>query len=249
MSDNWKSYLCRVNNCVASIRFDLGICAEVPLASKPWLLWIWVYFQTPRPDGLSDGKEAPVLFQIEDALTAELSRRCNAVLCGVITTEGRREFYLYGDASKGLRAAVSNLLAQFPTYKFDFGEKEDASWNQYLDVLYPSERDLQKIANMDLIEQLQQRGDVLSVKREVHHWIYFRSAQSRDLFGKALDNSEYKIVSKSDGAPGERPFSIVVSRVQSVQQNTVDEIVLGLIGIAQQFDGDYDGWETPLVTQ
>ncbi len=248
MSDNWKSYLSRVNDCVASIRFDLGLRQEVPIRSKPWLLWVWVYFQTPSPDGLSDGKEAPTLFQIEDVLVPELFRTCATTLCGAITTEGRREFYFYGETSRGFSAAVADSLAKFPAYKFDFGDKNDPRWEQYLDVLYPSQEHLQKIANRDLLEQLEKRGDVLSVKREVRHWIYFRSKLSRQQFGKTVPDSGYKIVSESDGQ-GDRPFGIVVSRIQSVEQAVADAIVLELLQLAQQFDGEYDGWETPIVTQ
>jgi uncharacterized protein (TIGR01619 family) len=248
MSDIWKSYLCRVNDSLASIRFDLGLRGEVPIDSKPWLLWVWVYFQTPRPDGLSDGKEAPTLFQIEDALTPELARRCSAMLCGAITTEGRREFYFYGENSRGFGKAVASAMAQFDGYKFDTGEKNDPLWEQYLDVLYPSEEDLQRIANRDLLDQLETRGDVLSVIREVHHWIYFRSKQSRESFKEAVAKSGYTICSNLEGKD-DRSFGLIVSRVQSVEQEVTDAVVLELLRLARQFDGEYDGWETPIVTQ
>jgi len=62
MTENWKPYLCTVNGKLVSIFVNLGLREEVPIASKPWLLWTWVYLQTPRDDGLSDSKEAPTLF-------------------------------------------------------------------------------------------------------------------------------------------------------------------------------------------
>jgi hypothetical protein len=68
MGDNWKPYLCNVSGKLASIFVNLGLRGDVPIAAKPWLLWTWVYFQTPRSDGLSDSKEAPTLNKIEDAL-------------------------------------------------------------------------------------------------------------------------------------------------------------------------------------
>jgi regulator of RNase E activity RraB len=209
---------------------------------------VWVYFRTPRPDGLSDGKEAPILFQIEDVLNPEIIHVCDAIFCGAITTEGRREFYFYGKSREGFDAATVRSLAKFPTYRFDSGEKNDPLWEQYLEVLYPSKEDLQRIANRDLLDQLEKRGDVLSVRREVRHWVYVRSKQSRELFGKAAATCGYGIVSESDG-PKDTPLGIVVSRVQSVDQNAADEIVLELLRLAQHFDGEYDGWETPIVTQ
>jgi len=51
MTENWKPYLCNVNGKIASIFVDLGLRESVPIGSKPWLLWTWVHFQSPRADG------------------------------------------------------------------------------------------------------------------------------------------------------------------------------------------------------
>ena len=160
MTDNWKPYLCNVNGKLASILVDLGLRESVPISSKPWLLWVWVHFQSPRPDGLSDSKEAPTLYKIEDSLAPSLVRECRAILSGRITTEGRREFYFYGETTDGFRKAVRDALTGFEDYKFDVGEQEDSSWNQYLNVLYPSSEDLERISNMDLLDKLVGQGDV-----------------------------------------------------------------------------------------
>ena len=133
-SNNWKPYFCNVNSKLASILVNLGLRDSVPIRTKPWLLWTWVYFQSPRPDGLSDNKEAPTLFEIEDALTACVSKACQAMLCGRITTEGRREFYFYGETKDGFRRAVETGLSRFEGYKFDLGEQKDPLWEQYLKV-------------------------------------------------------------------------------------------------------------------
>jgi uncharacterized protein (TIGR01619 family) len=248
MTDNWKPYLCNVNSKLASILVNLGLRDSVPISSKPWLLWVWVYFQSPRTDGLSDGKEAPTLYKIEDALTPRLARACQAILCGRITTEGRREFYFYGETKEGFRQAVKEALTLFEGYRFDTGDQEDSTWGQYLNVLYPSPEDLQRIANMDLLDVLVKKGDVLSVAREVQHWIYLHSEASRSLFRDAAAAVGFKIVSEPS-SKGELPFGIVVARTQSIEQETIDCTVLELLNLARRFDGDYDGWETPVVTK
>ncbi|HEY3974062.1 MAG TPA: DUF695 domain-containing protein [Candidatus Sulfotelmatobacter sp.] len=248
MTDNWKPYLCNVNDKLASILVNLGLRDSVPITSKPWLLWVWVYFQSPRADGLSDGKEAPVLYKIEDALTPSIARVCQAILCGRITTEGRREFYFYGETRNGFRKAVKDALTGFEGYKFSLGEQEDSSWRQYLDVLYPSPEGLERIANMDLLDELVKRGDVLTVPREVQHWMSFRSEQSRALFREAAAGAGYSIVGESL-SEGEFPFGVSVTRTQSIQQKLIDQTVIELLKLCRNFDGDYEGWETQVVTQ
>jgi hypothetical protein len=98
------------------------------------------------------------------------------------------------------------------------------------------------------LDVLQDRGDVLTVKREVQHWIYFRSTASRDLFKQAVAKSGYRIGSEPDGQ-ADRPFGLTVFRTQSVKQEVVNTISLELLEMARRFDGEYDGWETQIMTQ
>jgi uncharacterized protein (TIGR01619 family) len=248
MADNWKPYLCNVNGKLASILVNLGLRDSAPITSKPWLLWMWVYFQSPRPDGLSYTEEAPTLYKIEDALTVRAARACRAILSGRITTEGRREFYFYGETKDGFRKAVGEALKGFEGYKFDLGVEEDSSWNQYLNVLYPSLQDLERIANRDLLDELAKRGDVLTVPREVQHWMSFRTEQSRTVFREAAIGAGYSIVGETE-SEGEFPWGISVARTQSIEQAVIDQTVIELLRLCRSFNGDYDGWETKVVTQ
>ena len=56
-------------------------------------------------------------------------------------------------------------------------------------------------------------------------------------------------LSRSVEVDGDRCFSICVYRVQSIEQNEIDETAIQLLHLAQGLDGDYDGWETPVTTQ
>jgi uncharacterized protein (TIGR01619 family) len=248
MTDNWKSYFCNVNDNLASIFVNLGLRDDVPILSKAWLLWVWVYFQSPRPDGLSDSTEAPRLFKIEDALDLSVAQVCRAIPCGRITTEGHREFYFYGETSDGFGEAVKSALATFEGYEFDMGDQKDPLWEQYLDVLYPSQEDLERIKNSDVLDVLTEKGDVLSAAREVQHWLYFRSQQSRAAFSEDAVKAGFRIASESD-VKGDLPFGLSVVRTQSVEQEHIDATVIELVRLAQRFEGEYDGWETPIVTQ
>ncbi len=247
-SNNWKPYLCNVNGKLGSILVNLGIRKVVPIKTKPWLLWTWVYFQSPRPDGLSDSKEAPILYSIEDALDSRLAETCKAIPCGRITTDGRREFYFYGETKDGFDQAVEAALRGFAGYKFDLGERDDPLWEHYFDVLYPSPIDLQRIANMDLLDVLVEKGDVLTAPRKVQHWMYFPSNSSRASFRDAAAGTGFDVASETN-ADGERPFGISVVRIQPIDQEAIDDTVIELMELSQRFNGEYDGWESPIVTQ
>jgi len=248
MTENWKPYICNVNGKLASILVNLGLRDAVPIVAKPWLLWIWVYLQIPRSDGLSDSKEAPTLYEIEDALNLRLAHSCQAIACGRITTEGKREFYFYGETNKGLHQAVDQALFAFEGYRFDTGSQKDSEWGHYLEVLYPSEEDAQRIANMDVLDALSEKGDVVTVPREVSHWIYFSAEKFRNLFREAVISAGFEIISETN-SEGALPFGIVVARAQPVEQASIDRTVIELFHFAKRFDGEYDGWETQVITQ
>jgi hypothetical protein len=178
-SDDWDFYFCNVNDVLSSIMVNLSAIRRAPENDKPWLLWAWVHLLDGRPDGLSSDVEASKLYEIENALTTALKWPCGAELLGRITGGGRREFYCYAPATKGFETAVDKLRSLFPEYRIEYGSKRDADWKQYLQVLYPTEAQMQRIQNRRVLEQLEERGDDHSLPRIVDHLLYFRSASAR----------------------------------------------------------------------
>jgi regulator of RNase E activity RraB len=244
MEDDWNSYLCKVNDSIASIYLNLGLRQEAPILGKNWLLWVWVYFKQPRPDGLSSSTEAPVLFKIEDRLNEQMRSQFAAILSGRITTEGRREFYFYGEHKDGLEDCVASALGALDDYQFDCGSQQDATWNQYLSVLYPSEEELQKMKNRDVLDVLDREGDIHSAVREVSHWVYFQTLDQRDLFLKEAIQQGYREGNHLSGSHELRPFGITIHRDQAVTSDLIDEAVIELFRLANHHGGEYDGWET-----
>lgn len=248
MSDRWDFYLCRVNDALASISLNLGLRPDVPQAQRPQLLWVWVPLRSPRPDGLSAKEEADTLWAIEDALKPALARECDATLVGRITTCGRREFYFYAPSGDSLDATVAAAMAAFPEYTIESGENDDPEWNQYLDVLYPSPRDLQRMQNRGVVEQLVKNGDTLKQPREVQHWIYFRTAESRQFFVERVVPKGFRAqASGPQKADSDHPHGLSVVRQDHVDLNSINPIVLDLFELANELDADYDGWETSII--
>jgi regulator of RNase E activity RraB len=248
MSDAWDFYFANVNSVLASLFVDLGIRDSVPAPDRPWLLWTWVYFRQPRDDGLSSSEEAPILHQIEDAVTHAVKEITEAELVGRITTSGRREFYFYGPRPDHFVEAVASALKAFPSYEFDSGIQEDPEWSQYLNVLYPSPEDRQRIKNLHVVEVLEKRGDPLKTPRLVSHWAYFNSPQDRTKFIAKAVAAGFKVADEfeSDDPETEHPFGVTLERTDRVDWNSINEVTLNLFRLAQEVGGDYDGWETPV---
>jgi uncharacterized protein (TIGR01619 family) len=249
MPEGWNFYLCTVNDVLASIALDLGLRGQIPNLSKPELLWVWVYFKSPRPDGLSSDVEFDTLIAIEKQITKGLEQEFRAILSGRITTAGRREFYYYGAHSVGFTSAVADALGRFPDYEFDCGVQMDPGWNQYLNVLYPSDEQRQRIENRSVLEVLEREGDPLTAPRDISHWIYFHTKGDRDAFWDAIRPLEYRLQSQPDNPDGTLPFGLCIVRFQSVKQDAVDDAVIELFRRAREFHGEYDGWEAEVISQ
>jgi regulator of RNase E activity RraB len=98
--------------------------------------------------------------------------------------------------------------------------------------------------NGRVLSSLKKNGDNHLIKREVEHWIYFDFAENRDRFHHAASKLGFKVASQSDDAPEPRRFGISVMHNTSVDYNTINDAVLQLFDLSNEFNGEYDGWET-----
>jgi hypothetical protein len=249
LSDKWEFYFTTVNDAVASIFVDVGIGDNVPHDGRPFLIWIWVEFQKPRRDGLSSNDEAETLFAIEDRLNTLVSDGTGGKLVGRITTAGRREFYYYGVSEAGLLPAMRSFQSAFPNYQCVSGVELDQKWSRYVDVLYPKPEDWQRIKNLHVIESLQKHGDTLEQARPVSHWAYFRTEFARIEFVRQACVEGFVVRNCQEGDNSDEfPFGVTLERVDRVDWPSINEATILLFRLAQDFEGDYDGWETSVET-
>ena len=249
MSDEWDFYFARLNDAVTSIFVDLGIRDDVPVETRPWLLWVWVQLLAPKPDGLATNEEARRLHEIGEALDSLVSATCGAQLVARITGNGRREFYFYAAEPGELTPSVATAMKPFAEYKYETGSTFQPEWEQYLS-LYPSETNLERMQNRRMLEALAEQGDVHEVPRKIDHWLHFADEASRTACRETLRAIDFALedegMSEEEGE--DMPFALVVSRVDSVDTHTINGITLELARLAGEYCARYDGWESPVTT-
>jgi hypothetical protein len=249
LSDEWDFYFAKVNDAVSSIFVDLGLRPDAPNEKRPWLLWVWVEMRAPRADGLSSGEEAPRLYEIEESLNSMIPPVCGAQLVGRITGSNRREFYFYGEEPGELDATVARAMQPFEGYAFQSGSTFQPDWEQYIELLYPSDSNLQRMMNRRVLDALEKSGDVHEIPRKVDHWLEFASPETRAAARSTLEAIEFAVEGEyeSEEPDAALPHSLVVSRVDSVDMHTINGITLELARLAQEHGGNYDGWESPVT--
>ena len=247
MPENWKSYFCNVNEKLSSIALNLALEEHAPMPNKPWLLWVWIYLQSPSDKGMTTSQEFPTISAIEDELSKQIAEKCGGIYAGRITGDNRRELYFYGSDKKNFKRAVKDAMSGFRSYRFDFDAQKEPDWNQYLNVLFPSDEDLQRIANRDVLDVLEERGDTLEPVRDVHHWIYFKTPEDRDWYTSRVGALGYTVEDKPDRPDDTHPYGLAITRDQSITPDEINDAVLELFRLAKQVSADYDGWEAQLI--
>jgi regulator of RNase E activity RraB len=250
LSDEWDFYFARIDDAVSSVFVDLGIKADAPAEKRPWLLWVWIVMQAPKPDGLSSSEEAPKLHAIGEALDSTISATCGAQLVGRVTGNGRREFYFYAAEPGELTTAVSAAMANFPGYRHECGSTFQPDWDQYF-TLYPSESNLERMQNRRLLEALAADGDVHELPRKVEHWFAFADEDTRAACRETLTAIEFTLEdeSQSEDEGDILPFALVVSRADSVDSHTINGITIELARLAREHRGRYDGWQCTVTRE
>ncbi|KEO82798.1 DUF695 domain-containing protein [Tumebacillus flagellatus] len=244
MSNQWESYFTRVGENLASVRIDLTFTnPEFRPDFLNTLLYVWVKLQAPNENGLTTDEEAQRLLVMEDKLIEFLGAEYGGVPVGVVTTDGRREFYFYGESGDDLHNELKPVLGEFPDYAFQFGHKSDPQWEHYFGFLFPSPTEFQWMQDVKIVTQLEEQGDPLT-PRPVQHWLYFRTAEGREAVKNQLAAQGFTIEEESEH---EQAFVLSVTRIDAVDLGSIHNVTAPLTMLALENDGEYDGWETMVV--
>lgn len=252
MSDNWEVYFTNVDDAPASVLVDLGIAESIPDPERPMLLWMGLQLKNPTDEGFACEEEEEQLVKIEDSFIDAVELTSGAILVGRITSAGRREFYFYAKSSEGFEDTIAEAMENFDDYEYETGEQEDSEWLQYLSILYPAPENMQEIFNQRVIEQLTESGDSLTAERLVDHFASFANEADRETFTKAAQKIGFSRHSESrDDSEEARefPFSVTLQRSHAVDWDTVDEMTFSLFELAQEHNGSYEGWGSPVVAK
>lgn len=247
MASDWDFYLLQVDEQPASIFVDLGAINNAPMAQRPYMAYLSVLMNDPRPDGLSSQAEYDLLCQLENALDAALCDGSGTYV-GRCTAGGHRDFVFYIQDDALWEKRVADLMSAFPAYKYSAGAREDRDWKTYLDFLYPSPEDHRVINDRRVAELLKSEGDTLELPREIDYWAYFPDQQSCDSFIAEAMKLGFSVRDQAKDDEGARPFKAQLWRLDAPGAAGISLITGLLSKLAAAVGGKYDGWESPVVS-
>ncbi len=247
---SWDFYFTELDGSPASMYLDLGLNRVAPIAEKDHLLTVIITMNNPQDNGFSSKEESEILFGIEDKIADAITEPYGALFAGRETCDGARIFYFYAADNKEIRKTVKKVMKEFTGYEYETYFEADKKWDQYFKHLYPTKYELHTIMNRRVVENLRSKGDVLTIPREVDHYIYFKNEEMKNKFLADAKKLDYRVTSESkDDNQKDYPLSVRLTKTDPVTYNDVLDYTAALYDLAEQYEGNYDGWETKLITK
>lgn len=246
MSDHWEFYFCRIEEKIASIFLDVGLRSVVPIDGAEALVRVEVELQDPRDDGLTSSEEFADLRKLEQVLEA-CAETHHGLYVGRITWNGLRIFYIYAADPEPLMEALAETVRGVDDYTCVISCEADPDFETYTDTLYPTKVDWQTIQNRRVLEALEQRGDDCTALRRIDHWFYFDDEENRRSFRDVLEHRGYHVADESMTGDDPPRYGLRVWHDEAPGFARINELTVDLLLHAEEFDGEYDGWETEIV--
>ena len=247
MTDDWDFYFLQVEDKAASIYVDLGAHETAPNANLPYMAYIRLKMNAPRDDGLSSQQEFETLVAIEDLLKATLVNGSTDYV-GRCTTDSCRDFFFYVATPTDWSSRVASCMSPYASYKYEADTREERDWSSYLDYLYPSNADRQTIANRRVCDALERSGDNLTVAREIDHWAYFTSREALSAYVSEAIQLGFNVRELFLPDADHERHCARIWRSDVPAHNSIDDVTLPLFNLAATHGGEYDGWESVVVT-
>jgi len=245
---NWDFYQFEAEDKPVSVMLDMAMGKLAPLPDKSMLIWFRLKLQQPGKDGLAVKEELDRLVELERDVERGLEHSFGAVFAGKITTNGFRDLYLYAEHDFNFTETLEQLNTRYPDYDISGGSKSDPDWAVYKEILYPSKPELHTIMNRRILRQLEKHGDKHTKPRKVDHWIYFKTEVDRKNFIAQVIEKGFVIESKETLQDKKsHPLKVRISRIDNVNEVYINRLVLNLMELAEENNGEYDGWETMVM--
>ena len=249
--DEWEVFIKVQKDTLTSVVVDLGLKRYAPQPLLPYHLSIGLKMKAPAENGLVGPTETKDIENLENRISQLLSEQGVLVRTGITTSKGVRTLHFYAQTTQIDTAVLGTAFIFYPQYKdFILRAEKDTTWSYYLQELYPSPEEYQKIKNTRVIKDLIVNGDRLTPYRPVDHFITFPTKKDAEKYAKTAKKDKFAIVElEQDTAKNERPWQLRISREDPVTPVEVDAYTLLLWRLAAEFKGQYMGWQTVVTKQ
>lgn len=245
MAEDWVTYPMEDEGTLRLVGINLAWAEQAPDRTRPLCTLVRIPFHAPEENRLGTTQERDRIGDIEDALAERIERESGAAHVLSIRGDGAIEFWAYSNpgAQTAIHAAAREL---FKEWNVEMTSKPDPSWKMYTNLL-PDAATMREIGDLQLVQLLESKGDTLTTPRAVEHFIFFPSRPAAEEFATQAQTYGFEV--RIQDAEDDRPVTAIASREDPVDLESIHEITTLLTDLADEHRGEYDGWETRVVTE
>lgn len=247
-SGNWETYAMETDKRPVSVVVDLAFGSSPASKEKNNVIIISINLFTENNKGMPSIAEAKKLDTVENNLVQVLGDRLSAIYAGRYTQNGKRDYYFYTSDTLKYRQYALNALGWYAFGRSTMLAKADLKLDNYFTVLYPSQREMQRIYNRRMLDRLAGAGDQSTAPRKIDHFLFFKTEQERKRFVRVVQDNGFTVESGGEEkGVKDRPYSLQVSKVDKTDRVAIDKVSLYLWELSLKYSARYDGWETFVV--
>lgn len=238
---DWENYIVPLNGKPVSINVDLGLKSLAPIKEDSMVIIMRVRLNRLDQQGMPRQEDLEQLLNMEDRLVELLARQCGAIFAGRFTQRGIREFYFYAPDTLGYRKALNQAMQPYTGFEWLAQSKQDKSWSNYFDVLYPSEIDFLRIQSKRKLAILMPGK---KEKVSIVHFLSFSDLKSMNRFLSSSDATGFTVISLPSVASVQTGrFELLLSSEEKIDTGWVERVIVPLYRKLIEFSGIYRGWE------
>ena len=247
MQGYWEEYIKIVDAHPAMVSLNVSASEDGSNEDHGYVAFVKVKLNVVTEDGFVSKDEIDQISFIEDRIELDSLRYRHGQYVGRVVSAGSITFIYYLKLDFEWSDTVNVAMSNFEDYSFEFGSRMDSEWEVYQKLLFPTASEWQMIHNHHACDELKSSGDNLRIQRAIEHTSYFKTPEIRDEFSKFIEIENFKI-QKHTEPNEEMPFyGVKYYRIDIPFYTNIDNLTLTLIDHSQNYNGQYDGWETSLV--
>lgn len=245
--EQWDFYPARVNDAPASVFLDMSFMSIAPVKDMPRLWWVFLKMESPESHGMGGDEDANILWAAEDEIVPLIEKRLQGRMIGRVRGEGDWQLYFYAPGGSVPNAEIESLVSANQSRPYWVDSKEDSEWSFYRDFLFPSDERYQWMKDRSVVERLAESGDDPSAERDIDHFVYFDNERNRTVFVDRTAAIGFRVDHLSSHPDSTRPYGVQLIRRDRTELQAIHEAVMQLVDLANEFEGEYDGWGAPVV--
>jgi len=192
-----------------------------------------------------DGDDESLLEMEQNLL--DKSAKLNLDYVGWRQIDGWTEFYFYGESAKGFENVLNEVLK--PRYQFESGNRKDKKYETYYKLLMPNTQEYHNLQSEEIIFDLQEAGDDLSLEHRIEYHAMFMTSSQRKRFIQSIEEDGFSFLNDflDEKAEDDYVYGVVFTKLSAVNIEILNKQTELIFPTLEREHGRYEGWGTNTV--